>query len=106
MKTIIFALLISSIFAFTFAKIESDLPINHYQSIGSHNSYKEYIDPQLIKIIDKTDTSRKTTRSLEYHHIGLSEQLNLGLRALEIDIYADEKGGKFAHPRYLYHSFF
>jgi Phosphoinositide phospholipase C, Ca2+-dependent len=101
MKITLFALLISSIFAFTFAKIETDLPINHYQCIGSHNSYKEYIDPQLIKIIDKTDTSRRTSKGLEYHHIGLSEQMNLGLRALEIDIYADEKGGKYANPRGL-----
>lgn len=101
MKITFFALIISSIFAFTFTKIETDLPINHYQCIGSHNSYKEYIDPQLIKIIDKTDTSRRTTKGLEYHHIGLSEQLNLGLRALEIDVYADEKGGKYANPKGL-----
>jgi hypothetical protein len=101
MKIVLLAIIISSIFAFTFAKIETDLPINHYQCIGSHNSYKEYIDPQLIKIIDKTDTSRRTSKGLEYHHVGLSEQLNLGLRALEIDIYADEKGGKYAKPRGL-----
>lgn len=101
MKILILLLFIASIFAFSFANIETDLPINHYQSIGSHNSYKEYIDPQLIKLIDQTDTSRRITKGLEYHHIGLSEQLNLGLRALEIDIYADEKGGKYANPKGL-----
>jgi hypothetical protein len=101
MKILFFSILLSLIFAFTIEKTENDLPINHYQCIGSHNSYKEYIDPQLIKIIDKTDTSRRVTKGLEYHHIGLSEQLNLGLRALEIDVYADEKGGKYAHPKGL-----
>jgi Phosphoinositide phospholipase C, Ca2+-dependent len=101
MKTALFALLFVSFLSFTNIQVDVDLPINHYQCIGSHNSYKEYIDPQLIKIIDKTDTSRRTTKGLEYHHIGLSEQLSLGLRALEIDIYADEKGGKYANPRGL-----
>ena len=101
MKKAFFSLIALSIFAFSFQKSEIDLPINQYQCIGSHNSYKEYIDPQLIKIIDRTDTSRRTTKGLEYHHIGLSEQLNLGLRALEIDIYADEKGGKYANPKGL-----
>lgn len=101
MKLLIFLLVLSLVFAFKSEKTVTDLPINQYQCIGSHNSYKEYIDPQLLKIIDKTDTSRKTSMGLEYHHIGLSEQLNLGLRALEIDIYADEKGGKYANPRGL-----
>jgi Phosphoinositide phospholipase C, Ca2+-dependent len=78
----------------------ADLPINHYQWIGSHNSYKEYIDPELIQVMAKMDTTRGY-RGLEYHHMGLSEQLNLGLRALEIDFYADEKGGKYAQPKGL-----
>jgi hypothetical protein len=38
---------------------------------------------------------------LEYSHSSLSEQLTLGLRGLEIDIYADAKGGKYAHPKGL-----
>lgn len=101
MKILLFSTLLSLLLTFAPEKIGTDLPINHYQCIGSHNSYKEYIDPKLLKIIDKTDTSRRTSMGLEYHHIGLSEQLNLGLRALEIDVYADEKGGKYAHPRGL-----
>jgi Phosphoinositide phospholipase C, Ca2+-dependent len=83
-----------------FIAVDTDLPINHYQFIGSHNSYKEYIDPKLVKLIEKVDTSR-SLKGIEYHHVGLSEQLNLGLRALEIDIAADEKGGKYAQPKGL-----
>jgi hypothetical protein len=79
---------------------EPDLPINQYQWIGSHNSYKEYIDPNLIKMMEKVDTS-KAFLGLEYHHVALSAQLSLGLRALEIDVYADAKGGKYAHPNGL-----
>jgi hypothetical protein len=101
MKILLFSTFLSILLTLAPDKIETDLPINQYQCIGSHNSYKEYIDPKLLKIIDKTDTSRRASMGLEYHHIGLSEQLNLGLRALEIDVYADEKGGKYAHPRGL-----
>lgn len=90
--------LLLAIIAFSFNLSDADLPINHYQFIGSHNSYKEYIDPNLVKLIEKTDTTR-SLKGVEYHHIGLSEQLTLGLRALEIDIYADAQGGKFANPK-------
>jgi Phosphoinositide phospholipase C, Ca2+-dependent len=88
------------VLAFNYPFQGNDLPINHVQFIGSHNSYKEYIDPKLMKLIEKADTSR-SLKSVEYHHVGLSEQLNLGLRALEIDIAADEKGGKYARPKGL-----
>jgi Phosphoinositide phospholipase C, Ca2+-dependent len=94
------SLVVLLVVALNYPYLGSDLPINHFQFIGSHNSYKEYIDPKLIKLIEKADTSR-SLKGLEYHHVGLSEQLNLGLRALEIDIAADEKGGKYAHPKGL-----
>lgn len=35
---------------------------------------------------------------LDYGHISLTEQLDLGLRSLEIDVYHDPEGGKFKHP--------
>jgi hypothetical protein len=38
---------------------------------------------------------------IDYSHVTLTEQLNQGLRALEIDVYADAKGGKYAHPKGL-----
>jgi Phosphoinositide phospholipase C, Ca2+-dependent len=98
-KSIIFVALSSIAILFS-QKMDTDLPINQFQFIGSHNSYKEYIDPKLIKLIEKADTSR-SLKGLEYHHVGLSEQLNLGLRALEIDIVADAQGGKYAKPKGL-----
>jgi hypothetical protein len=76
-----------------------DLPINRVQVIGSHNSYKQAIDTALFSMLKlrKPDVAR----SLEYSHIRLSDQLNLGLRNLEIDVYADTNGGKYAHPKGL-----
>ncbi len=100
MRISILTFILSSALALIYSKSDGDLPINHFQFIGSHNSYKEYIDPRLFNLVEKSDTTR-SLKGLEYHHVGLSEQLNLGLRALEIDIYADEKGGKYAHPKGL-----
>src|SRR5579859_4594208 len=76
-----------------------DLPINRVQVIGSHNSYKQAIDTALFSML-KTKNPQAAV-GLEYSHVSLGEQLNLGLRNLEIDVYADEKGGKYAHPKGL-----
>ncbi|TWR24939.1 hypothetical protein FPZ42_14375 [Mucilaginibacter achroorhodeus] len=74
-------------------------PINHLQIIGSHNSYKRAIDPKLFKLLQKADSISMS--KIDYEHISLSEQLGLGLRNLEIDVYADTAGGKYAHPKGL-----
>ena len=76
-----------------------DLPINKVQIIGSHNSYKRAIDTALFSLLKQKNPN--AARSLEYSHIPLGDQLDLGLRNLEIDAYADEKGGKYAHPKGL-----
>ncbi len=76
-----------------------DLPINRVQIIGSHNSYKKAIDTALFSIFKARNP--QAAMGLEYSHIGLAGQLDLGLRNLEIDVYADEKGGKYAHPKGL-----
>jgi len=76
---------------------KEDLPINQIQVIGSHNSYKQAINPALFNVIKSQDSA--AANSLDYEHIPMPEQLDMGLRNLEIDVYADEKGGKYAHPR-------
>ena len=74
----------------------NDLKINQIQCIGSHNSYKQAIDPALFTMLKRLDSTR--FKAIEYSHRPLTEQLNLGLRNLEIDVYADTKGGRYAHP--------
>lgn len=76
-----------------------DLPINRVQVIGSHNSYKRAIDTALFSLLKAKNP--EAAIGLEYSHVGYGEQLDLGLRNLEIDVYADEKGGKYAHPKGL-----
>jgi len=76
-----------------------NLPINQIQVIGSHNSYKQAIDPALFKLFQRMDSV--SASKIDYEHITFSEQLDMGLRNLEIDAYADQKGGKYAHPKGL-----
>jgi hypothetical protein len=84
--------------SFLFVTID-DLPINKIQLIGSHNSYKQSIDPPLFSLLQKRDSS--LARHIDYSHISITDQLDLGLLNLEIDVYADAKGGKYAHPKGL-----
>lgn len=79
--------------------IPGNTPINKIQVIGSHNSYKRAIDPALFKAMMKKDSAR--VQGLAYAHIPIEEQLAIGLCNLEIDVYRDEKGGKYAHPKGL-----
>ena len=79
--------------------LPDDLPINKIQVIGSHNSYKKAIDPALFKMFQQRDSADAS--SLDYEHIPLTEQLDMGLLNLELDCYVDEKGGRYAHPKGL-----
>ncbi|QKG55924.1 hypothetical protein GKZ68_04285 [Hymenobacter sp. BRD128] len=82
-----------------FTKPAAPLRLNQIQVIGSHNSYKQAIDPKLFKVLQKADSASMS--KIDYEHVSLSEQLTKGLLALEIDVYADTQGGKYAHPKGL-----
>jgi hypothetical protein len=81
------------------SEIPDNTKMNRIQVIGSHNSYKRAIDPALFKVFQQKDSV--SASKLDYEHISLTEQLEMGLLNLEIDVYADEKGGRFAHPKGL-----
>ena len=70
--------------------------VNQVQVIGSHNSYHTGFAPSEHKFMEMKYP--KALRSLDYKHAPLGDQLTGGVRQVEIDIYADPKGGKFAHP--------
>ena len=73
-----------------------NLHLNEIQIIGSHNSYKISIDKELWNVIFKKDSS--LAYSLQYEHPTISEQLDLGLRSIEIDLFHDPEGGRYADP--------
>ena len=100
MTRILFTFLITAIVTYNSNAQSDDLKINQLQVIGSHNSYRQAIETDLYNLIQAKDTSR-SLKGLQYTHIGITEQLNKGLRNLEIDVYADTKGGKYAHPKGL-----
>jgi len=94
--------LLSLILFISFSNVNgqtNDQPINHIQVIGSHNSYKKAIDPGLFKVLQERDSVGMS--KIDYSHISLTDQLNLGLLNLEIDVYADTQGGRYAHPKGL-----
>lgn len=73
-----------------------NLKLNEIQVIGSHNSYKQSIDRALFAYLSKRDSAAMST--IDYSHISLTQQLDLGLLDLEIDLYADPEGGKYSRP--------
>ncbi|MBT3271235.1 hypothetical protein HN371_29115 [Candidatus Poribacteria bacterium] len=78
------------------AKQRDEPRLNHIQALGSHNSYKQAIAPELLRVIAERDAD--LAQELDYSHIALAEQLDLGLRQLEIDIFHDPDGGRYANP--------
>jgi hypothetical protein len=96
---ILVAAITALIFSLFLKRDDDDLPINKIQVIGSHNSFKRAIDPLLFKAFQKTDSV--SASKLDYEHMGFAGQLDLGLRNLEIDIYADARGGRYSHPKGL-----
>lgn len=98
MKSIFCASLLLTVFLFI-KEGDDDLPINKIQVIGSHNSFKQAIEPALFKIFQQKDSV--SASKLDYEHPAYPAQLDLGLRNLEIDVYADAKGGRYSHPKGL-----
>lgn len=76
-----------------------DARMNQIQVLGSHNSYKQAIDPSLLSLLVKNHGER--IQGIEYSHLPIEKQLDLGLRALEIDVVYDPRGGLYAHPKGL-----
>jgi hypothetical protein len=81
---------------YTVAQQDRTVRINQIQVIGSHNSYHSGIAPSERKLIEQQNP--KAMRALDYAHAPLTDQLTGGVRQLEIDIYADSKGGRYSHP--------
>src|SRR5277367_3743661 len=70
--------------------------LNQIQLIGTHNSYHAGLAPSEAKLM--IEKNPKLYQALEYRHGPLDQQLNAGVRQIELDIYADSGGGRYAHP--------
>ena len=98
------------------------LKINQIQVLGTHNSYAQPVDSNvlaygdpifkgLMGMMQQRMTPEQMLEWKEYHpnevlmseglaynHPPLAEQLDAGLRSLEIDVYYDPTGNRFADP--------
>ena len=104
---------------------DAGLRLNQIQVLGTHNSYSLGLDPRLAAFLDPLVAGGmanmvsemgedRMASFLEYHPNfdklsfseglnytypeGLSQQLDAGLRSLEIDVFRDPEGGRFLRP--------
>ena len=91
-----FRLGLIGIVGFLLASCQAPLRYNEIQFVGSHNSYKVAIEPAVMEKI--AESNRDLAASLDYSHLPLQQQLDLGMRKLEIDLLYDPMGGLFAKP--------
>ncbi len=73
------------------------LKLNQIQVIGTHNSYHAGISPNEAKLLRQRNPQAFT--GLDYKHLPLTQQFDSGVRQIELDVYADTKGGRYAHPK-------
>ena len=78
------------------AQTDANVRMNEIQIIGTHNSYHAGFAPSAAKLWQQRNP--KIFEELNYSHPSLTTQLDGGVRQLEIDIFADTKGGLYAHP--------
>ena len=71
--------------------------MNDIQVIGSHNSFKARILTAVMAKIRAADP--RMAEGLDYYHLPLAQQLDRGVRQIEIDIFADPQGGRYASPK-------
>lgn len=82
--------------AYCAATPPQELRLNQLQYIGSHNSYHAGLAPSETVLWKRMAPA--TFATLDYSHPPLTRQLDDGVRQIELDIWADAKGGRYAHP--------
>ncbi|HSY37851.1 MAG TPA: phosphatidylinositol-specific phospholipase C1-like protein [Acidobacteriaceae bacterium] len=77
---------------------DAALKLNQIQVIGTHNSYHVGIAPNEVKLWQADPQYAAAYKGLDYQHQPLTQQFDSGVRQIELDIYADTKGGRYADP--------
>jgi Phosphoinositide phospholipase C, Ca2+-dependent len=82
------------------ANPDASLRLNQVQVIGTHNSYHLLDPPKLLAVIAAFD--KTLGESIEYTHPALPVQFSReGVRQIELDVFADPLGGRYAKRRLL-----
>ncbi len=92
-------LVLTSAAAATHAQTAAPAPVklNQIQVIGTHNSYHAGLPPSESKWLQQQNP--QAFAGLDYRHPPLPQQFDSGVRQIELDVYADTEGGRYAHPR-------
>lgn len=84
---------------------ETAIRLNQIQMIGSHNSYHIAPSAQILGLLEagvgiapEVGRALGDPQQLNYTHPPLTTQLERGLRTFELDVWADSRGGRYAHP--------
>lgn len=81
----------------TVHRLDDSLQLDQVQVLGSHNSYHIEPYPEVLEALRAVNPA--TAAGLEYTHRPLTEQFDqLGVRQIELDVYADPQGGAYANP--------
>ncbi len=101
-KTVTALILITACCASLLSRANSDLTdqpissIGDIQMIGSHNSYKKAMPANVMALLKWVEPA--VAQGLDYSHIPIEEQLALGLRVFEIDVFHDPEGERYSRP--------
>ncbi|OAN59490.1 hypothetical protein A7X12_24620 [Sphingomonas sp. TDK1] len=102
-------------------EIPESTRLNRIQVLGTHNSYAIGVDPRILELLDTRlppmsallaalpaaqrqalmiahPNVVRFSEALNYRHPSLTHQLDLGVRAVELDVQADPDGGAYADP--------
>jgi hypothetical protein len=79
-----------------FGAADDSLRMNQIQVIGTHNSYHAGLSLSEAELMKQKNP--KLYQALDYRHRPLDLQLSSGVRQIELDIFADSAGGRYAHP--------
>ena len=72
------------------AWMDKNLHVNDIVTVGTHNSYKKAVPEKIMALIRMASSKGD---ELDYAHVPLTEQLDDGARAIEIDVVYDPQGG-------------
>ncbi|MGH2474153.1 MAG: phosphatidylinositol-specific phospholipase C1-like protein, partial [Candidatus Limnocylindrales bacterium] len=74
--------------------------INQIQVLASHNSY--HVEPEPALLTALRSVIGDATDGFEYTHRPLADELDAGVRQVELDVFVDDPGGgRYAHPKLL-----
>jgi hypothetical protein len=76
----------------TSVNIDACVRLNQIQVLGTHNSYHVAPEPPVLAWLGARG------RNIDYTHRPILEQLELGIRKFELDVFADPSGGRYATP--------